>query len=200
MVMMDFDRERIIKIGAAIGIIFLLLFGFYQLFRGLGSLITRDEPPVASIDLVQYTNNTSNVQFTYDGVINGQDEHRSIRISVSGRNRRIQIIKGYNNSVIFEDSFANTPEAYAVFLRALKYEGFMDRQDSSWGDDERGACPEGNRMIMQLNNQSSSIERLWWASCNRKLGTLAGDAADIQDLFESQIPDYRGLTRDVKLR
>src|SRR5665213_76569 len=63
--------------------------------------------------LPDYASSNSSVSMTIDGVVNGDDIHRAIRITISKESRNIDIIQGYSGNVINTSSQANTADAYS---------------------------------------------------------------------------------------
>jgi hypothetical protein len=65
--------------------------------------------------------------------------------------------------------------------------------------DERGQCPLGFRYILDLNDGSDDLSRLWASSCGSKVGTSGGSITTLQALFQAQIPNYSQLVSQVSL-
>jgi hypothetical protein len=196
------DSFRVKRVLVGLGVIVLIIVSITAVVNLAKNLTSDDETSEAQLALVlsDYDDNSSYVRLTYDGAVVGKDEHRAIRITVSASERKIEILTDYNGSVLSKKTYQNNPAAYAVFLRALEIEGFMDDRKSEFDDDERGVCATGTRTIAELYNSNQEISRLWAASCSNKLGTLAGDSKAILALFQKQITDYREITKNVKLR
>src|SRR4051794_35414783 len=74
--------------------------------------------------LPDYAETTATVSFTTDGIVNGDEMHRAIRITVSANQRQLDVLQGYNPQVIGSKTFVNNQEAYSVFLKALSHYGF----------------------------------------------------------------------------
>src|SRR5690554_4055350 len=72
--------------------------------------------PEAARELPEYASTDASVVSVTDGVINGDDEHRSIRVTVNRNVRTIDVIQGYQGNVIKTQSFANNEPAFRVFL------------------------------------------------------------------------------------
>ena len=127
---------------------------------------------------------------------------------VIGQNQReLDIIQGYSGHITSTQTFYNTQDSYAVFLRAINGGGFLLRfvpptpKNSKVKvvpapDDERGQCPLSTRDIFELDQDGSSISRLWTSACG---GTFGGNPGLMQTLFQTQIPDYPKLVSTVKL-
>lgn len=151
--------------------------------------------------LPNYSQTGATVSLTTQGIVNGEDIHRSIRIIVGANERTIQVISGYNNQVISSQVFPNSEEAYDVFLRSLAGMGFLTRSKEKppVADNENGYCPLGRRYIYELNQGADELSRLWSSTCGVKVGTFGGSASGTQTLFQRQITNYNQIVSDVNL-
>lgn len=165
-------------------------------FSGGDAEATEDN---VTVSLTDFENTSSRLRLTLDGPVVSAEEHRAIRISVSASERVIEILRGYDGAAISRKAYPNTIAAYQTFVRAVNFEGFASRQENKLGDDERGICPEGKRTITELFEQEIVRLRLWAVTCDKDFGTLSGDARGLVSLFQDQIPDYRELTRGIRL-
>src|SRR5579864_1832238 len=68
-------------------------------------------PPAHVMTLPEYANTTASVIMTTDGIVNGDDIHRQIRITVAQDRRVLDIIQGYSGQVMSSQTFYNTPDA-----------------------------------------------------------------------------------------
>lgn len=152
---------------------------------------------VRRVDLTNYINTHSAVSWTEQGKVVGPEEHRQVRIAVSSSERRIEILKGYDQAVERSQTFPNTPESYDRFMRSLVEVGFSRQRDAE-RTDYRGICPLGKRFIYTLNSGKSDELFLWSTSCSRKEGTFGGNSGIVQKLFQHQIPDYNDFVRGVR--
>jgi hypothetical protein len=150
--------------------------------------------------LPEYAATDATVSFTTDGIINGDEMHRAIRITISSNQRTLDVLQGYNPTVIQSKSFVNNQEAYDVFLRAINNSGYLVKTKNSKAvSDERGLCPLGFRYILDLNQDGDDLSRLWASSCGSKVGNSAANIPTISQLFEDQIPNYSSLVSQVNL-
>lgn len=78
--------------------------------------------------LPEYASTTAAVSFTTDGIVNGDELHRSIRITVSANQRELDVLQGYNPQVISSKTFTNNQDAYTVFLKAINNSNFLAKQ------------------------------------------------------------------------
>jgi hypothetical protein len=153
-----------------------------------------------AVSVVDYSNNlNSEVSWTIQGRLVGQDQRKSVRIVVSQRERRFEILNGYEESVESVQRFQNSPAAYDTFLRALDAAGFSKERKVAVTD-ERGVCPQGNRYIYDLEDGSDHVLRSWSTTCSTAQGNFAGNAVTTRQLFQDQIPEYSKLIQGVKLQ
>ena len=139
------------------------------------------------------------VTFQTDGVINGNDQHRQIQISVSKTSRTLTVFQGYQGSVLSTQSFSNNDSAFQGFLNAIYGAGFTNTKSNSTQTNIAGACPLGNRFIYSSKNISGAPASLWAATCGNKIGTFGGNVTTVNTLFRSQIPNYNSLVSGVNL-
>jgi hypothetical protein len=148
--------------------------------------------------LPDYASTDATVSFTTDGLVNGDELHRQIRITISNSQRTLDVLQGYNGQVIMSKNFENNQEAYFVFLKSINYSGFLAKNKKKVSSDERGVCPLGFRYIFDLNGDEGDLSRLWTTSC--AIGNWGGNLPTVQALFKYQIPNYSNLTADVNLQ
>lgn len=67
--------------------------------------------------LPSYAGTNAEVVFTIDGMVNADQLHRSIRITVSNSDITLDVLRGYNPQVIRSKTFQNNQEAYTVFFK-----------------------------------------------------------------------------------
>lgn len=177
-------------------IIFIVI--LVMLFGGGGKKPTT---PVNVIKpLGDYADTTALVSFTVDGIVNGDEMHRSIRITVDANQRQLDVLQGYNPQVITSKTFVNNQEAYRVFLKSIGNSGFVAKDKKSKAPaDPAGLCPLGFRYILNLNQDGDDLSNLWTSSCGKAVGNSAGALTTIQALFQDQIPSYSTLTSQVNL-
>lgn len=171
---------------------FILIFG-YLLFGGGGS----NKPASQPKKLADYADTDAEMQFTTSGVINGDDAHREIVISVGRNQRTARVIQGYQGTVIKSESLPNNEAAYSAFLSALDGAGFTKKRDSK-SPSEAGLCPLGQRFVYEITNDGSKDSRTWATSCGGT-STFAGNKSLVQQLFQLQITNYGEFTNEVEL-
>jgi hypothetical protein len=187
------------------GRIILIIVGFIIFIAILINLFTGGNKPaptntVQVKPLPEYAATDATVSFTTDGIVNGDELHRAIRITISSNQRTMDVLQGYNPSVIQSKSFVNNQEAYDVFLRAINGSGYLVKTKNSKAvSDERGLCPLGFRYILDLNQDGDDLSRLWASSCGSAVGNSAAAIPTITELFQDQIPDYDNLVGQVNL-
>ncbi len=180
------------------GVIVLLIFIVILIVRREPTPSTTSQTGNKQVVLADYENKPATASLTTRGEVTAEEERRAIRISVTEEERVLEILEGYNETVVSRQSFANNDKAYKVFLSALDTAGFTREQDTEIKD-ERGFCPLGKRFVYKLQDGSEQILRTWNTTCAEKQGSFGGNGRTVRRLFEEQIPDYRRLVRDVKL-
>lgn len=136
--------------------------------------------------------------YTIEGKIVGEEQHRSVRISVNRNIRTLEVLEGYTEKVIRSESLSNNSDAYDAFVAALDVAGFSRERDSKF-EDRHGLCPFGRRYTYELRKNGEEPVDTWSTSCSTKDGTFGGAQPTVQQLFQNQIPNYSQLTSQVTL-
>ena len=190
------------RIGRTFLILFvatlLFIFIILKIFGG-GHKATNPSGPVLK-PLPDYSSTFAQVSFTQDGVINGDDVHRQIKITVDQFQRTLDIIGGYNGNVIQENTFANNQNAYNVFLHAINNSGFLAKRKNPKITNVTGQCPLGQRFIFELNDGGDELSNLWTTSCGGSLGTLGVPPGTLQQLFQAQITNYDQIISNANVQ
>jgi hypothetical protein len=148
--------------------------------------------------LPDYSDSLAEVSFTQDGRINGDDQHRAIKITVDQYSRKVDIIGGYSGNIIEEHTQTNNQQAYNVFLHALQDSGFTLKRKKPTPGSETGQCPLGQRFTYELNDSGDVLKNLWSTTCGT--GTAGGQVGTIQELFQNQITDYNKIISNAKVQ
>jgi hypothetical protein len=183
--------------AAVLGIIIVALLAIF-LIVNRGSNDSNAPRTKGASQLARYSGEDSSVSYTIQGKIVGDDQYRSIRITVSQDERRMDILSSYDDTIQKTESFDNTLSGYTVFLNALDRAGFRANRKSAVSD-FKGMCPLGNRYIYTLSTNDGELINTWSDSCQRADGTFAGNPSLIRRLFQNQINDYGKLTKGVTL-
>lgn len=150
--------------------------------------------------LPDYAATDASVSFTTDGIINGDDLHRQIRITIDANSRTLDIVQGYSGRVISTKSFYNTQDAYTIFLKAINNEAFLAKNEKSKSPSSSdGQCPLGFRYIFSLDQDGGNLFNSWTSSCGPSVGNSKTALDAITALFQDQIPNYDTLTGNVDL-
>lgn len=159
-----------------------------------------DQPvsTVASTSLTNLSNTSAELRYTVQGKIVSEEEHRSLRVTVSRTLRRLEVLQGYDEVVVASTDLNNTDASFATFLAALEQVGYSKVRESAISD-ERGVCPEGRRYIFEISGSGQGEQRTWTSSCSSSAGTFAGNRSSVEQLFKGQIPGYNKLVSGVKL-
>ncbi len=137
------------------------------------------------------------VSYTIQGKLVGEESRRAIRITITGSERRAEVLSGYDESVIKTATFANKQSAFDTFLSALNAAGYTSR-DSKITQSEDSACPSGKRYVYEVTYKDNSTQKTWNTSCGR-LGNFRGNGSVTADLFKNQITDYDKFVKEVDL-
>ncbi len=182
----------------------LVVIGLIWLVVVLFSKMLTPSPQKASTtptsNLVSRANTDTVARFTMDGPVVANQDHRRVVISVDRSQSKIELVDGYNGTVIRQEVFPNNPESFAVFLRALDVSKYTQGNKSEELKDERGECPLQNRHIYELINAGTDNQRFWSTSCGT--GTFKGNRSQVYMLFVRQIPQkpFAEITRGLSLR
>ncbi len=186
------------------GLIAFIIF-LFALLLGIIFITSHHKAPLITGPVVQplptYADSTATTSLTTDGIVNGDDLHRQIRITIAQDRRVVEVIQGYSGHVIDSHTFYNTTDAYSVFLRSINNYGFLSKtKNLKIPADERGQCPLGTRYIYSLDDQGENLSRTWSSTCGTKVGTSTGSTSNLTALFQDQIPNYFALTENVNLQ
>ncbi len=142
---------------------------------------------------------TASISWTQQGRIVGNNQFNSIRVTVTPTYRRLEILNGYQNTVVRSNDYENNQDAYNTFARALDLLKF-GRSRTVSNPNVEGVCPFGNRFLYNFNANSQQLVNTWSDTCNVSNGTYAGsNAVSTGQLFRNQIPDYSRQTNSVSL-
>ena len=182
----------------AILILFLIIMiGIIGLSRGDSSNDTPQTQTIPEKQLPDYaTSSSAEMVYTVRDQIVGDDEFKSIRITVSRDQRVLEILDGYSERVESRKTFVNNEAAFSEFLWALKNAGFTATRDVKVTD-ERGVCSAGYGTLYTAYDADEELVRSWSTSCTRKDGTFDGNTSLVRRLFRAQITDYSKLTSGI---
>lgn len=183
----------------AIVVILIIFFGvvgtIFLIGRGNRKPATVNQPQI--VHVADYVDDSaSKVSWTMQGRLLGQERRRSVQITVSAGERKVELIEGYNNKVSKSITLPNDKAAYTNFLIALENINFA-KERKVVQPDERGVCPLGMSYIYELHSGAEQKSRLWSDSCSSKNGTFAGVALTAKQLFKNQIPDYEKFVAGI---
>ena len=192
------DRYLLRRIIVVVLLFTLLIFGFTWTIRKITSRPTTKitTPKIVLSDLA---NSNQEVKLVTEGKIVGNETHRELRITISGSARTLEIIEGYENTVVSRQVFPNNQDSYQTFLSALQDAGFTKSRIVRTGVIPQGTCPTGQRYWYQIVDGIDYKQSLWNTSCSSAQGTFAGKSSTVSWLFKNQIPDYQKLVSGVQL-
>jgi len=177
-------------------VVSLFVFLMFVLLGGDGD----DTPqlPEDAIVLSEQTDRDSEVSFTTYGPIVANEDFRAIRITVSSQERRYQLLEGYNLATADEVRLSNTSSAYESFLYALENANFTAIRENA-PEREDGRCPTVRRHVYRMSIDNDEVLRTWASPCRGERGSFGGEMRLVERLFQAQIPEYRDLTRGIRL-
>lgn len=183
-----------LTIGFAVFLVILLILSVWGVFAIGKRVFKPSSSNVAGVSTStrptyeKYIQAGNGVQLEVQGAVKGEEEFKLYKITITPSERKIQLIRGYDGSVEKEESFANTQEAYEVFMRSIGLLNF-DSKIAGVSDDERGFCPMGRRYVYSvLNSNEAVISRSWATSCGNNGNARV--SSGVRVLFEKQIPKF----------
>ena len=171
------------------------------LFQNVFSSNTSTTNPSTKLSLESYASSNVVATVYIDGPVVANQDHNAVRITVDRNQSAIEVIKGYDDQVVAQQVFPNSQASYLEFLSALNRANFTKGKSDPALQDDKGACPFGNRYIYTLTDGSKEILHYWTTSCSGGGGTYSGNASLTRELFIRQIPDraLSAITKDVQL-
>lgn len=139
----------------------------------------------ATAKLTGYARSGTTAQYVIDGPIVQNQAHRLLRMSVDAELSKIELLEGYNGSVLRQETYPNTTESYRAFLAALDNVGFATGIKDSKSTEE-GKCPLQYRYVYTLTDTAKPEFRFWSTSCDK--GIFAGQPSAVSSLFRRQFP------------
>ncbi len=189
------------KYVLALVIITIVFFGgvflLFRLISGDGNEKAPNQPTISQ-KVSKLSVDGKKVSYTVYGRVVGEESRRAIRITVDDTERKLEVLQGYDESVISSTTTSNKSSAFEAFLLALENAGFTTR-DNSIKTDDRSLCSLGNRYVFETEFDDSTKIRTWSTSCNSKAVSFKGSRATVDTLFKAQIPKYSELTNNIVL-
>lgn len=187
-------KQFIIFLAFVVGFMLILMLTFG---RRSGSNGNGDSKKTNKVfELRDYENKDAQLVAIIDGPINGDDEHRSIKITVTPQLRTLDVIQGYQGKVINSQTYPNNKDAYYDFVNALARTNFGKKRRTS-AQSEVGVCATGRRYIYEVFDENrESVSRTWAGNCTK--GTSFAAAEPVNNLFRRQITDFNKLVSGVK--
>jgi len=127
------------------------------------------------------------------GPILADQDFNQIQINISQFSSQVNIIKGYQGTVVNTETIGNNQSSYSAFLSALQGIGFNLGVNNYKYKTPAGFCAFGESYTYTLTNGNDSIINYWTTSCGGQ-GNFKGIAGAVNQLFESQIPNFSTFT------
>lgn len=177
-------------------IVVVIVIGF-NLLKNIftGGSKKQEGPAAKTVNLYDEARAGKAVQYTVRGPVVGNEERRSIRITIDNGMRRVEILQGYDDRVVKTQQTENTQSAYDAFIAALNGAGFVKTRSPSDRGIESQVCSMGRRYNYEVGPSANSTLYSWSTSCNKDHGTFDGRHDLVRDLFQRQIPDYSQFVR-----
>jgi len=178
-----------------LGILVIVIILIVRIFSGGDSGSTS-----APIDLGQYENTSASATLVVEGPTVLDQDRNEVRITVSGTQNTLEVIKGYQGQVVDSRTYASNSNAFGAFLQALKHFNFSSG-NSEDKTDYRGFCPDGSRYLYSFNDDSNKeLFKYWSTSCGGQ-GTFEGNAGPVRQLFIRQVDqnDFSELAGSLSL-
>lgn len=138
------------------------------------------------------------VTYTVYGEVVAEEDRRAIRITITNSERKVEVLKGYDQSIIKSQVLSNKESAFDSFLLALETAKYSTR-DTAVKNDEREVCPLGNIYAYEADYDDNSSFRSWYATCDGVKASFRGNRSMVDTLFKAQIPEYNAFVNDVSL-
>lgn len=138
------------------------------------------------------------VKMTVRGPIVANEDARSYTVEVSPSARSLKVFKGYNGDLIDQKNFENTNISYDEFVHALNKANMMKGEALTGdADDLRGVCASGHIYDFAILKNGEVVKHLWTSTCSGSKGSLLANTKQLQDLFASQIHDFKKYVNDL---
>lgn len=142
--------------------------------------------------LADYADSTKTVRLTIGGIIRADSTYHEYQITIGQNRSTMNVYSGFQGNVVATQSYDNNQSAYRNFLFALERAGFDKGNAKAKVGEVTGACPTGNRYLMEVWDGNDRLQQYWTSSCNG--GNFKGNLSQVLTLFRWQIPDYSKLT------
>jgi hypothetical protein len=179
-------------IGLLVTIVLLILL-IFLLFHSN----SKTNVPTTSMPLHSYANTDAEVRLTIDGPINANEDHQQVQITANQNVVTFDQFQGYDSTVVNQQQFVNSVNAYSAFLYSLELNGFTEGTNSSALSNEQGHCALGDRYIFELIQRGNNLERYWATSCPKVAASFEGNLPLMLTLFDAQVPNYQTLTKNI---
>lgn len=190
--------------GAVItAIVLLLVIGIIGIVLIARNIFSGNDTPMTQTQevapLSDYNRPGIRVTLEVQGPVVAKEEHNAYRLIVSRTDRIMQVVNGYDGSIVKQERLDNTEEAFGVFLKALERGGFDNVNAAYTNEDERGACATGRRHIYMIEDEGIELFRTWNTTCGNDIGTSDAPRS-VRTLFQKQFPNFSEFTRGLGLR
>jgi hypothetical protein len=148
--------------------------------------------------LSSYSNTYAVAGLLIGGPIVADQNYHQFQINISQFSSQINIIQGYQGTVVNTQTFSNNSSAFSAFLSALQGNDFALGNSNYKYKTPAGFCSFGDTYSYSLTNGNNAIVNYWATSCGGQ-GNFKGITGNINQLFEAQIPDFSQITSATTL-
>ena len=189
-------------VGAVVAFILMIvvaIFGVKLINKQLKSFNTTSLVS-SQLSYSEYQKNGAKLRFSIVGPVVADENHREVVYEIGQGSRSVKLFKGYNSTLVKEQSLGNNYSAYDAFAKSLYTAGFTNERQSQKDSKYSGECPAGNIYTAELVDADNKVQKsLWRVSCTTKTGSLSASYQTLLELFKSQFPDYKNFTSDIAI-
>lgn len=143
--------------------------------------------PTHQLNVTKYADSPAVATLLIDAPTSVDQDHRQVRITVSGTQNQIDVMQGYQGAIIKSQTYSNNPAAFGAFLQSVQLLNFS--RGLSTHTDYRGYCAAGNRYVYTFSDGQKDLFTYWSTSCGGQ-GTFKGAPVAVRQLFERQVPQH----------
>lgn len=189
------NGKRLLLAIGVVAFVFIVSIGIFSIDWGGSDTPIKDG--VKPVNIADYATTDVQVRMTTRGIINDNQTHEDLRITVGRDSTVAEILNGYQGSVTQSEQVTNNVESYRAFLSALHNASFTNVNLPPKGVQYDGACPKGLRFTFEFIGGKDVPKPTWATTCGKKIGTFGGDLSLVKSLFTAQVPkaQYTNLTK-----
>lgn len=146
------------------------------------------------------TSEDRSVRMIVRGPIVADETFNSYAITASSTQRTMTTYVGYLDRQVETKQLLNNIPAYEEFVYALDRALMMEGNElTGEANDLRGICATGRVYQFETLRNGNVIKSLWTSSCKGSKGSLKASQAQLQSLFQTQIPDFQKMLSKIRV-